>query len=127
MTTKLAPLLAAALLVGTFLTPALAGVYPVSGRWTYENALERGPARDCRGDRHMDFGAERRFDNSGGVPDFRNVRVVRTGLSAYYIVDEFLTAQVRGRTSFSLVVLDEDHIRIQLEASGKTFVLRRCA
>ncbi len=115
-----------ALVFGACLTPARADVYPVSGRWTYENALAPGPAPSCRGRRHMDFLAERRFDTGGGVPDFRNVRVLTTG-GAYYITDQFLTAQARGRTSFWLVILDDDHIRIQLEPSGRIFVLRRCA
>ncbi|HVY59099.1 MAG TPA: hypothetical protein VHA77_14700 [Xanthobacteraceae bacterium] len=100
--------------------------YPVSGPWTYENALAPGPATDCRDTRRMVFRGERRFDNSGGVPDYRNVSVERIDFSVYRLVDEFLTAQARGRTSFTLVVLDDDHIRIHLEQSGQTFVLRRC-
>jgi len=108
---------------------ALAGVaeasYPVSGRWTYEDARAPGPAKDCRGD-HMIFEGERRLDTGTSVPEYRNVSVARAGAGIYRIVDQFFNVQARGRVSFTLRIVDPDHIEIRYEL-GKGALLRRCA
>ena len=114
--------LAAALAAG----PALAASYPVSGKWTYENAAEDGPATECSG-RTMDFLGERRLDTGGSVPDLRNVTVTESGPALYRVVDEFFNAQARGRVYYTLRLVDTDHLQISLDASGHTFLLRRCA
>ncbi len=44
---------------------AVAGSYPVTGKWTYENPHDDGPAREC-GSRYMEFAGDRRFDTDGG-------------------------------------------------------------
>jgi hypothetical protein len=112
-------------LAPTWVHGALAASYPVSGRWTYDHALESGPAKNC-GARKMEFQGARRLDSVGGVPEFRNLSVSQTSSSSYQVVDEFFTVQIRGRMDFTLRILDTDHIEIHLNRAGKTFTLRRC-
>jgi len=104
---------------------APAASYPVSGRWTYDHAMESGPAKNC-GARKMEFQGERRLDSVGGVPEYRNLTVSQTSPSSYQVVDEFFTVQIRGRMEFTLQIVDPDHIEIHLVRAGKTFTLRRC-
>ncbi len=106
-----------ALVMTAFLGDAVqADTYPVSGRWTYEDASAPGPAKDCRVGRLMDFQGERRFDTGTRVPDYRNVEIVKSGASLYRGVDEFFTGQIRGRVYYTLRLLDADHIEIELDA-----------
>jgi hypothetical protein len=105
---------------------ATAASYPVSGRWTYDNAAATGPAKDCSG-RTMEFRGAQRLDSGGGVPAFHNVSVSQAGPSSYQVVDEFFTVQIRGRMELTLRILDPDHIEIHLDRAGKTYTLRRCA
>jgi hypothetical protein len=105
---------------------AAAASYPVSGRWTYDNPTEKGPAPDCGG-RTMEFRGAQRLDTGGGVPEYRNVDVGQISSSSYRVVDEFFTVQIRGRMAFTLRILDTDHIELHLDQAGKTFTLRRCA
>jgi hypothetical protein len=100
--------------------------YPVSGRWTYENAEAAGPAADC-GKRKMEFRGAQRLDTGGGVPEYRNVSVSRISATSYQVVDEFFNVQIRGHTEFSLRLIDQDHIELHLDRAGKTVTLRRCA
>ncbi len=102
---------------------AVAGSYPVSGKWTYENTVGEGLAPEC-GARFMEFVGERRFDTGGGVPDYRNLSVSRSG-AEYRLIDEFTTGQIRARVDYTMRLLDGDHIELRLP-QGKTFVLRRC-
>jgi hypothetical protein len=104
--------------------PALAGSYPVSGNWTYNYSPEKGPAKQC-GDKHMEFRGERRFDTGGGVPDYRNISVTPAGSSEYRIVDEVFNGPQHGHMSFTLKLIDNDHIELAL-ASGGNIRLRRC-
>lgn len=97
--------------------------YPVSGKWTYENASAEGPAKDC-GKRFMNFQSPQRFDTGGGVPNYRNISVDNTGGDTYRIVDEFATGQINARSSYTLRRIDADHIVIQV--AGHTIPLRRC-
>jgi hypothetical protein len=103
---------------------AVAGSYPVSGKWTYENTSGDGPAPEC-GTRTMEFVGERRFDKGGGVPDYRNLSVSRSG-GEYRLVDEFNTGQIRARLDYTLRFVDPDHIELKLPM-GKTIALRRCS
>ena len=102
---------------------ALAQSYPVSGKWTYENASAKGPAKDC-GKRYMTFQSPQRFDTGGGVPNYRNISVDNVGGDTYRIVDEFNTGQIHARSSYTLRKVDPDHIELQV--SGHTIALRRC-
>jgi hypothetical protein len=102
---------------------AWAQSYPVSGRWTYENPQDEGPAKDC-GRRYMTFQGNQRFDTGGGVPGYRNVSVENTGDGTYRIVDAFSTGQIDARSDYSLRLIDDDHIVIRV--AGETIRLRRC-
>jgi hypothetical protein len=122
------------------ITVALAGMvgvahadtYPVSGMWTYENANEPGPAKDC-GKRIMHFKGTTRDDTGTSAPIYKNVSVTRDG-NGWRIVDEFYTLQVKGRVNYTIRVVDADHIELQYDriniqsdrGPGKTFLLRRC-
>ncbi len=108
-----------------FALPALAD-YPLSGKWTYDDAAGKGPAKTC-GKRQMEFSGMQRHDTEGGVHDYRNVSVVPAGRDVWRITDEFANAQTRGaRVTFTLRRLDADHIDIRIAAGGTSFRLRRC-
>src|SRR5712691_6681652 len=108
----------------TIAASAAAGTYPISGRWTYRDVAADGPAKTC-GSPTMEFRGDRRFDTSGGVPDYRNVDVQQSSASSFVLRDLFLTApNVRGHVNYTLRLVDEDHIVIAL--AGKTIRLRRC-
>jgi hypothetical protein len=102
---------------------AVAASYPVSGKWTYENANGEGRTPEC-GQRYMEFAGERRFDTSGGVPDYRNLAVSRSG-AEFHMIDEFNTGQVRARVDYTMRLIDNDHIELKLPRD-KTVTLRRC-
>lgn len=127
MSTNNAARLAASLLTAAALSAAptvtRADNYPVTGKWTYENATANGPAKDC-GKRFTDFQGTRRLDKGGSVPDYRNVTAARSGSGEYRVTDEFFNGQTRGRVNYTLQQRDEDHIELRM--SGKTIPLRRC-
>jgi len=102
---------------------AWAQSYPVSGKWTYENAAAEGPAKDC-GRRYVTFQGRQRFDTGGGVPSYRNISVDNIGNDTYRIVDEFATGQINARSNYTLRQVDSDHIVMQV--AGHTITLRRC-
>ena len=114
-----------ALFVTALATPALAQVYPVSGRWGESNSSEKGPI-DCTGNRRIiDFLGNQRTDSNGGVPEYRNKSVQNVGQSDYRIVDEFSNAQVSaGQSEYTLRKIDSD--RIVMNQSGTVLNLQRC-
>jgi hypothetical protein len=126
MTRTLILVLSTIALVPAAARVAAADSYPVSGRWTYENAAASGAAKTCGG-RTMEFRGTQRLDTGGGVPQYRNVSVSQSSSSLFRVVDEFFTVQIRGRMEFTLRILDPDHIEIAISRAGKTFRLRRCA
>ncbi len=121
----LAALLAFGSIGGAWNESALAAAYPVSGKWAYErSASQEG---DCRSGPFMQFKGDRRFDNGGNVPDYRNKSVSQTGESLYRVVDLFFTGQIRGQVTYTLHLADADHIEIWLAPRGTLIKLRRCA
>jgi len=104
---------------------AAADAYPVSGRWTYNDASASGPASECRKP-VMEFRGAQRLDQGGGVSAYRNVRVDRSSSTTYRVVDEFFNVMIRGRVSYVLRIVDKDHIVLRLERGGN-IALRRCA
>jgi hypothetical protein len=114
-------------LAQTIAGSAAGETYPVSGRWTYQNFSGAGPSDACR-EPIMEFRGDYRSDTSGGVADFRNVSLTQTGTSSFELRDLFLTApNVRGHVTYTLRLIDEDHIEIYIPMAGKTARLRRCA
>ena len=105
---------------------AAADAYPVSGRWTYNDASAAGPAPDCRKP-IMEFRGAQRLDQAGGVSAYRNVRVDQSSATLYRVVDEFFNVMIRGRVSYTLRIRDEDHLQIDYDRGGKSVTLRRCA
>jgi hypothetical protein len=104
--------------------PSAAAEYPVSGRWTYEHQTENGPS--CPGPT-MEFAGGRRFDSGGSsVPDYRNLSVDQIDFSVYKVVDTIFTGQVQGQVSYTLRILDDDHIEMDLQPSRQVVTLERC-
>jgi hypothetical protein len=100
--------------------------YPVSGKWTYEDATEPGPAKTCGGPRTMTFDGDTRYNTGGGVPEFKNKSSVQTGAGLYRIVDTFYNGQTWGNVNYTLRLPDPDHIEITY-VKGGIFKLRRCS
>ncbi len=106
-------------------TPALAAGYPVQGKWGESSSMDMKPV-DCSRLRTVDFQGERRFDSGGGVPDFRALTVQTQGQSAWKVIEEFRTGQVKARNSVVLRLrTDPDRIEIDPER-GATLKLRKC-
>lgn len=112
-------------MLGLLAAPSFAATYPVSGKWTYENASAAGAAKEC-GATYMEFRGVRRLDTGGGVPQFRNVAVSGSPPS-WLVVDEFFAVQIRGRVTYTLQIMDGDHIELRIGESGKRILLRRCS
>ena len=113
-----------ALIAAAFAADAARADYPVTGKWTYDNASDNGPAKDC-GKRTMEFRGAQRFDTVGGVSQYRNVSVDQASATAFDVVDEFFNVMIRGRVQYTLRVIDKDHIVLRLDRGG-TISLRRC-
>ena len=114
---------AAALVVAS--APAHAEIYPVQGSYTYENASEKGAAKSC-GRRHMQFDGNLRHDTGSGAPEYKNVSSRVSGKDTWAIVDEFFTGMMRGRVTYSLTIVDADHIKLHFDKGGSSPLLRRC-
>ena len=99
--------------------------YPVSGRWTYDDAAASGPAPDCKGPT-MEFRGAQRLDSGSGVPQYRNLRVEQDSATNFRVLDEFNNVQTHGSVSYRLHLRDEDHLQIDYDQGGKSVVLRRC-
>ena len=106
------------------ISAAVADTYPVSGKWTYDNPTADGPAEDC-GQRYMSFDGVVRRDTTGGVSSFRNFSVNQIGDRSYRVVDQFDNAMINARQTYTLRLLDDDHIEIDPQ-SGPSVTLRRC-
>ena len=113
-----------ALLLTALAAPALAGDYPVDGKWGQSSSTEKGPI-DCGKLRVIEFKGDTRTDSSGGVPAYRNKSISADGKS-FRVVDEFTTGQIRnGSTSYKMSQSDADHLEIDQQKGG-TIKLRRC-
>lgn len=73
----------------------------------------------------MEFQGARRTDTGGSVPEFRNFSVSGS-MPTWRVVDEFFTAQIRGRVAYTLRLIDADHIELRPGDSRKRIMLRRC-
>lgn len=105
--------------------PALAGDYPVSGKWGQSTSSNKGSI-DCTGKRVIAFNGDRRTDSKGGVPAYRNRSVTGDGSSRWRVVDEFTTGQIsNGAMGYTLVRTDADHIEM-IQQKGGTIRLQRC-
>jgi hypothetical protein len=105
-------------------TPALAFTYPVSGRWGQSSETKPGPI-DCAGKHVIRFDSDRRFDNRGGVPDFRVIDLIQNGANNFRVTEEFLTGQVRAQIIIRLRLIDSDRIELVMSPGG-TLKLKRC-
>jgi hypothetical protein len=104
--------------------PSTAAEYPVSGRWSYQPQTENGPS--CSGPT-MEFSGSRRFDSGGSsVPDYRNLSVDQIDPSVYKVVDTIFTGPAQGQVSYTLRILDDDHIELNLQPSRQVVTLERC-
>ena len=106
---------------------AQAADYPVSGAWTYNDPDGEGAAKICPYNRRMTFLGNWRRDTGTSVPEYRNLTIDRFDHHRYRVTDEFFTVQIRGKISYTLSVLDPDHLQIRMDPTGALFKLRRCA
>ena len=107
------------------LSAAAADDYPVTGTWTYDNASAQGPAADCGGTNTMTFGNGMRHDTVGSVPELKNKTARQTGPGQYQVVDTFYNGQTWGSVSYSMQIVDKDHIQVSYSKGG-SYTLRRC-
>ena len=106
-------------------TPALAGNYPVSGRWGQTTSTEKGPV-DCGRFRVIAFNGDQRTDSKGGVPAYRNRTIQTAGAGQFRVVDEFTTGQIgNAKMNYTLRVVDAETLELHLEKGG-TLRLRKC-
>lgn len=108
------------------LSTARADIYPVSGKWTYDNVEDKGPARDC-GVHTMEFKGNMRFDTGSGAPEYKNMTVTKFDTASWNVADEFYTGMIWGRVYYALQLVDEDHIELRFDIGGRVSKLRRCA
>jgi uncharacterized protein (DUF2147 family) len=118
--TVVAIFVATAALIG----PAHADGYPISGTWTYDQPSGQGPASGC-GSRTMTFGNGTRQDSVGSVPQLKNKSTTQTGDGQFNVVDTFYNGQTWGSVSYSMHVVDPDHVEINY-GKGSSYELRRC-
>ena len=105
--------------------PALAGDYPVSGRWGQSTSSEKGPI-DCGKLRVIAFNGGQRTDSAGGVPAYRNRTVQSAGGREFRVVDEFTTGQIgNAHVNYTLHMVNADTLELHLEKGG-TLRLRKC-
>ncbi len=103
---------------------AWAAAYPVTGKWAYDPSAS--PEQACRNGPFMEFDGDRRFDSGGNVPDYRNLTISRTGPSLYRVTDLFFTGPIRGKVTYTLHLVDADHVEMRSTLGGKLIRLRRC-
>lgn len=114
-----------ATLMAALAAPALAGTYPVSGKWGQSSAADNGPI-DCKGKRIIDFKGDQRTDSGGGVPAYRNRSVTPSGASNFRVVDVFSTGQINNANAYyTLRKVDADRIELIMRQGG-TLKLQRC-
>ena len=105
--------------------PALAGTYPISGRWG-AGAPPSKTAIDCGKLRVIAFNGDQRTDSKGGVPAYRNRTVTAVDAAHFRIVDEFTTGQISAaHVNYTLRKIDGDHIEMDMQHGG-TLKLQRC-
>ena len=105
--------------------PALAGTYPVTGKWGAGAAASK-TAVDCSKLRVIAFNGDQRTDSKGGVPAYRNRTVTSIDASHFRIVDEFTTGQISAaHVNYTLRKVDGDHIEMDMQHGG-TLKLQRC-
>ena len=119
------PLLAALIAGASLGAPAFADSYPVSGRWTFNDASGQGPAAACTG-RIMTFSGNMRSDTGGGIHEYKNKSATQVGDRLYQIVDTFYNGQTWGFANYQLRLPDGDHIEISSAKDGSA-KLRRCS
>ena len=113
------------LLMAALSAPALAGTYPVSGKWGVATKVQTGPI-DCSKLRVIDFKGNQRTDSGGGVPAYRNRSVTADDATHFRIVDEFTTGQISGaHVNYTLDKIDADHIVLNMQPGG-ALKLQRC-
>jgi hypothetical protein len=119
------PLIAALIAGAALIAPAFADGYPVSGRWTFNDASGEGPTPACTG-RIMTFSGNMRYDTGGGIHEYKNKTAGQVGDRLYQIVDTFYNGQTWGFANYQLRLPDSDHIEINSAKDGSA-KLRRCS
>jgi hypothetical protein len=115
----------AACFLMALVAPAMAGNYPIDGKWGQTASTEKAPI-DCGKLRVIGFNGSQRTDSQGGVPAYRNRTVETAGAGQYRVVDEFSTGQIgNAKANYTLRVVNADTVEMVLEKGG-TLRLRKC-
>ena len=106
-------------------TPALAGTYPVAGRFGVVTSFTDKPL-DCAGKRVIAFNGDQRTDSNGGVPAYRNRSVEADGASRWKVIDIFTTGQIsNAQAVYTLRLVKTDQLEMTMQPGG-SLKLQRC-
>ena len=106
-------------------TPALAGSYPVNGRFGVVSGFTDKPV-DCAGKRVIAFNGNQRTDSKGGVPAYRNRTVTAAGAATWRVTDIITTGQIaNANANYTLHARDGDHLEMN-QLPGGLLKLQKC-
>jgi hypothetical protein len=99
-------------------TPALAGSYPVNGRFGVVTSFTDKPL-DCAGKRTIAFNGDQRTDSNGGVPAYRNRSVEADGAARWKVIDIFTTGQIsNAQAIYTLRAVKDGQLEMTMQPGG---------
>lgn len=118
-------LLSLVVAVAALSAPALAGTYPVDGRFGVVTSFTDKPL-DCAGKRVVAFNGDQRTDSKGGVPAYRNRSVTADGAATWKVIDIFTTGQIsNAQAIYTLRAVKADQLEMTMQQGG-SLKLQRC-
>ena len=118
-------LLSLVVAVAALSAPALAGTYPVDGRFGVVTSFSDKPL-DCAGKRVVAFNGDQRTDSKGGVPAYRNRSVTADGAATWKVIDIFTTGQIsNAQAIYTLRAVKADQLEMTMQPGG-SLKLQRC-
>ena len=118
-------LLSLVVAVAALSAPALAGTYPVDGRFGVVTSFTDKPL-DCAGKRVVAFNGDQRTDSKGGVPAYRNRSVTADGAATWKVIDIFTTGQIsNAQAIYTLRAVKDGQLEMTMQPGG-SLKLQRC-
>ena len=118
-------LLSLVVAVAALSAPALAGTYPVDGRFGVVTSFTDKPL-DCAGKRVVAFNGDQRTDSKGGVPAYRNRSVTADGAATWKVIDIFTTGQIsNAQAIYTLRAVKADQLEMTMQPGG-SLKLQKC-